>query len=231
MTPWHARGRGRLMKRTTILYGSILAVTVVIVALASLRPIRVLPRIAPAPGFALTDQDGNRLTSDDLRGSIVLFDFTYLSCQEPCNRTTATMREVQEQLAAEPEDDPPVRLVTISFDPERDSTEALKAAAEAAGADPTRWTFATGDPDLMKLIVGRGFNVFYEQKPDGSFRFDPTLVLVDGWGVVRAEYRVGPPRAEHIVNDIRIVANEARKSRGPARLAYEATHLFVCRTR
>ncbi|MDI3341241.1 MAG: SCO family protein [Sphaerobacter sp.] len=219
------------MARAGLLYSAILVVTVVIVALAAFRPIRVLPRIAPAPGFALTDQEGQRLTSEDLRGKIVLYDFTYLSCPSPCARTTEVMRQVQERLAREPAAEPEVRLITISFDPERDSPAALRAAAEAAGADPARWRFATGAPELMKLIVGAGFNVFYERNPDGSFRFDPTLVLVDGWGIVRAEYRVGPPPAEQIVNDIRLVANEARRSRGPARLAYEATHLFVCNVR
>jgi hypothetical protein len=36
------------------------------------RPIIVLPRITIAPGYTLTDQDGNRLTNEDMRGKIAL---------------------------------------------------------------------------------------------------------------------------------------------------------------
>ena len=36
------------------------------------EPIQLLPRIRLAPGFSQTDQSGAQVTSEDLRGSVVL---------------------------------------------------------------------------------------------------------------------------------------------------------------
>ena len=44
------------------------------------QPVQVLPRVRLAPGFTLTDQSGERLTSEDLRGKFVLYSLTYTSC-------------------------------------------------------------------------------------------------------------------------------------------------------
>ena len=59
-------------------------------------------------------------------------------------------------------------------------------------------------------------------------RFDPRIVLVDGWGTLRAEYRVTQPDMEIIARDLRLLTEEAQNSEGTARLAYEAAHLFLC---
>lgn len=222
----------RAMSRAIIVYASLIVATLAVVALAAFRPIRVLPRIAPAPGYALTDQDGQRFTSEEMRGTVTLYDFRPVSsCNGPCDATTDVMRTIQDELAVLGVEDPPVKLVTISLDPEHDTPEVLRTKAAELGADTNRWRFATGSADLVKMVVGGGFDVFYDNQDDGSVRYDPAMVLVDGWGIIRAEYRVGVPNPEHVLKDIQSVTNEAQKSRGPARLAYEATHLFVCYTR
>ena len=116
--------------------GMVLLVILSVVAFATLQPIKVLPRIRLAPGFILTDQDGQRLTNEDLRGKIVLYNFSYAQCGAPCADMDAAMREVQDRLA-EQKTVAPVNLVTISFDPERDAPMALLARAHQVGADPS----------------------------------------------------------------------------------------------
>lgn len=51
---------------------------------AVFKPIKVLPRIGLSPGILLTDQDGQSLSSDSLRGKIVLYSFGYSGCTTPC---------------------------------------------------------------------------------------------------------------------------------------------------
>lgn len=199
-----------------------------VVAFATLRPIQVLPRITLAPGFTLTDQNGARLTNEDLRGQIVLYNFTYTGCAAPCPQTSQTMRAVQDRLGEVDTGGLPFSLVTISFDPERDTPEALRAFAAQAGADSNVWRFATGDPVRLKYAIGGGFNVYYAPTAGGGFTFDPVYVLVDGWGLIRAEYRTATPEVDRLLRDIRLVAEEARNSTGAARYAYEAAHLFLC---
>ena len=92
----------------------------------------------------------------------MLYNFSYANCGAQCEPLNATLRTVQDQFAQATGESVPVELVTISFDPERDTPEALQAYAQAAGADPGRWRFATGDPARMKTIIGGGFEAYYE---------------------------------------------------------------------
>jgi len=199
-----------------------------IVAFATLRPVQVLPRIALAPGLALTDQNGARLTNEDLRGKIVLYNFTYTHCSDNCPQTGETMRVLQSRLGEIDAGDIPIVLVTISFDPAHDTPARLKAYAAQMGADPARWRIATGEATRLKYTLGGGFNLYYAPNPDGTFTFDPLFVLVDGWGIIRAFYKTATPAPERLVRDLRLVAQEARQSTGAARYAYEAAHLFLC---
>lgn len=202
-----------------------------LLAFVIFQPIKVLPRMALAPGFALTDQDGEPLTSEDLRGAITLYSFTYTHCVDPCPPTAELMRDVQTDLVGMDLDGVPVRLVTVTIDPERDTPEALHAFGERLGADFSRWTFATGDDARLRQVVGNGFDVFYTRRADGSFEFDTRLWLVDGAGLIRAEYSTYLPSKARLLRDIRLVADEARNSQGWARYAYETAHLFACYAR
>lgn len=200
-----------------------------VMAFAIFEPIQVLPRIRLAPGFALTDQAGGRLTSEDLRGEIVLYSFGYTRCGDACAGTNETVRGVKERLDEVDLGGVDMRFVTVSFDPGTDDPEALAAYAATIGADGDVWTIATPAPDLTKAIVGSGFRTWYEDRGD-HFAFDPTLVLVDGWGVVRGEYRYQTLASDvdKLIHHIDILGEELRNSHGAASVAYEAAHFFLC---
>ena len=136
------------------------------------RPILVLPRIALAPGFYLTDQTGERFTSEDVRGQITLYSFTYTGCEEPCIQTSPVMAEVQARLLEVPSS-VPLQLVTFSIDPDNDDTERLLAFANELGADSDVWHLLTGGAPQLKSVIGGGFSVYYKAQDDG--RFQPPL--------------------------------------------------------
>ncbi len=222
--PWQAE-----KLRRPALWGVLLALPLLaVLAFAILQPIQVLPRMTLAPGFALTDQDGSRLTSEDLRGSFVLYNFTYAGCAEGCPQTSQVMAQVQ-QLAQQMDlGDVPLELVTISFDPARDTPVRLAELAAQVGADTENWRFVTGDPTDLKQIIGAGFSTYYQARDDGSFEFDPAFVLVDGWGIIRAKYKSATPDLAIIERDLGLLAQEVKNSEGVGRYAYEAAHLFLC---
>ncbi|MEZ4556761.1 MAG: SCO family protein [Caldilineaceae bacterium] len=143
-----------------LLYSILATPLIALLAFVLIQPIKVLPRISLAPGFALTDQDGNRLTNEDLRGSLTLYTFTYTNCGDGCAQTGPGMKAVQEAVAAVDTGGIPVQLVTISFDPERDSPAVLRQYADALGADTSNWHFVTGEPTRLKNVIGRGFSTF-----------------------------------------------------------------------
>jgi protein SCO1 len=209
-------------------YGLLLLPILAVLAFAIFQPIQVLPRIGLAPAFAFTDQDGNRMTNEDLRGSLVLYHFTYTGCGEACAPSTVAMQAAQRALAEVETGDIPVKLVTVSFDPERDTPTALRAYADTLGVSTLEWSFVTGDPAQLKNVIGGGFRVYYQQQADGSYAFDPVFALVDGWGILRSVYRTATPDPTLVARDVRLIVQEVENSSGMNRYAYEAAHLFMC---
>jgi len=221
-----AKGRRRLRVAAAV---AILMV-VAVVAFAIFEPIQVLPRIRLAPGYALTNQDGRLITSEDARGSVVLYAFTHVDCPEPCFEIDATMAEIQERVASEVDlGEVDFRMITVSFDAEHDTPERLAEAAAAVGADPAVWQWAVPDPGSVDHLIRSGFKTYFEPTEDG-FRFDPRFLLVDGWGVVRGDYRYQTlaSDSDRIVRHVGILGEELRNSHGVASVAYEAAHLFLC---
>ena len=195
------------------------------------QPIQVLPRMRLAPAYSFIDQDNQEFTSETMRGQFVLYSFIYTNCTEPCNTSNATLQEVQSRLNEVDLGNIPVSFVSISIDPDRDTPEALKTYGSTLGADFNQWKFATtSNKSLLKTVVGSGFETYYEDKGDGNFALDPGYVLVDGWGIIRAEYRYSTQvsDADRILRHLGVLAEEVKNSTGSAKLAYEAAHLFLC---
>jgi protein SCO1 len=215
------------------LYGLLGLLVLAALAFKIFQPVQVVPRIRLAPGFSLIDQDGERLTNEDLRGRFVLYNFIYTRCPEPCGDLNQTMQEIQARINEADLGDIEIQFVSISFDPENDTPEMMREYADSLGADSATWSFATAPDDtLLKAIIGGGFEAYYNQNEDGSFSFDPKFVLVDGWGIIRGEYRYQTqvPDTERILRHIGVLAEEVRNSQGTASLAYEAAHYFLCYT-
>lgn len=208
-----------------VLVGAILAFNV-------FRPITVLPRITLAPGFALTGADGAVVSNEDLRGALVLYSFSYSRCAD-CAVTPAALADLHRQLNARVADDIDLALVTLSVDPERDTPADLAAlrAAAPTGDGHVAWHWLTGDPLQTKYVVGGGFDLFYQPTgapDDYSVSFAPRYVLVDQLGIIRAYYGGAALDVDRLLRDIDYVVTEARNSRGTAKIAYEAAHLFLC---
>jgi protein SCO1/2 len=198
-------------------------------AFVTFQPIQVLPRVRLAPGFSLVDSAGGLVTSEDMRGQFTLYTFSYASC-DTCESIDETMLEVQALLPSADTRGYPVRLVTISVDP-NDTPEDLKAYAEEVGANPDVWAFAGVEDDrFLSDVVAGGFNAFFDTRDDGSIRLDQSFVLVDGNGIIRNEYKyeTQTSSSERIIRHLGVLAEEAENSNGAASLAYEAAHLFLC---
>lgn len=211
-----------------LFYGGLVLFAVAVVAFNLFRPVTVLPRITLAPGYALTNSSGRSLTSEDLRGGLSLYSFSYSRCAgEHC----PNLAEVQGLLNKQQVTDLPLSLVTISLDPEWDSPAVLANYLQQNGYDGSgrnHWHFLTGDSFLVRTVVGNGFSLYYKAEGDGQIKFEPRFVLVDGLGVIRAYYYGSRPEPAILLRDIRLVSEEAQNSHGATRLAYEAAHLFLC---
>jgi protein SCO1 len=144
-----------------------------------------LPTIGAAPDFALTSQDGARVTLRDLRGKVVAVTFIYTSCRDVCPLLTEKMAEVQDELGAD--FGPKIAFVSITVDPENDNSEALRAYAEAHGADLGGWSFLTGAPASVRDVAHR-YGAAVVEAADGQVDHTLLTTLVDGRGAMRVQY-------------------------------------------
>ena len=230
-----AMGRVNEGRRWSTLWPYALFVPLTLLAVASLvfatwRPIKVLPRIRLAPGFAFVNQAGDLRTSESYRGKVTLYSFSYTGCGAACAEAQAQLDSLRRGLAQNRPAELDLALVTISVDPERDTPATLARHTAQAPIDGAgiAWDWLVGEPTLTRYAVGGGFGVYYQAEPDGRVKLDPRYFLVDGWGVIRAEYSIGGLDPQRVRRDIDFLAAEVRNSDGPARLAYEAAHLFRC---
>ncbi len=225
------------MKIKKVLLYSLYSIPILLVGAALafkiFQPVQVVPRIRLSPGFSMINQDGETVTNEDMRGKFVLYTFNYTRCPKPCGDINQTMQEIQDRLDEIDLGGIDVQFITISIDPAFDTPEVLKAYAESLHADTDQWLFIT-EPDLtlLKYVIGGGFKTYYKEKNDGSFAFDRRFVLVDGWGIIRGEYRylTLAPDADRILRHLGVLSDEVQKSTGTASLAYEAAHYFLCYT-
>ena len=144
-----------------------------------------LPVIGPAPDFALTSQDGARVTLKDFRGKAVAVTFIYTACPDTCPLLTAKMAQVQDDLG--PDFGTRVAFVSITVDPELDTPEALKRYAEAHGANLTGWAFLTGEPAAIEEVTRR-YGVYASKNADGDVDHTFLTSLVDPDGILRVQY-------------------------------------------
>jgi protein SCO1 len=156
-----------------------------------------------APAFALIDQSGRRVTSQELRGRTLLVDFVYTHCPGPCPIQTSREVRVQRLLPEALRDE--VRFVSISLDPVRDTPEALRAYAEARGADLANWSFLTG-PEAEVAEVVRAFGVGSTLAPDGEIEHMLVTFVVDPEGRVAERFLGLEVPAETIAEEVERVA-------------------------
>ena len=144
-----------------------------------------LPKIAPAPEFTLTSQDGAQVSLTDFRGKVVAVTFIYTFCTDTCPVLTPMMSFVQDRLG--PDFGTKIAFVSITVDPARDTPEVLKEYAQAFGANLAGWAFLTGARDTIREVTRR-YGVFAAQAANGDVDHSFLTSIVDPRGVLRVQY-------------------------------------------
>ncbi|SEJ04419.1 SCO family protein [Frateuria terrea] len=143
---------------------------------------------SPLPGDSvyqlavpLTDQDGHTAAFAARRGTPQIVSMFYTSCTMVCPMIIDTMKATR-RAAGEPAR---LHLLAVSFDPARDSVDALRRYAAAHKLDQRWWTLArTAPQDTRSLAALLG--VQYRPLRDGEFNHSSALLLLDGEGRIVA---------------------------------------------
>lgn len=176
------------------------------VVLLACRHESALPKLFPVPNASLVNEDGQHVTLDANKGYVTVYDFIFTNCSGTCPMMTASMRKLTPKIAK----DAPVRFVSISVDPARDTPAVLRSYAAKVRND-SRWTFLTGD---RKTIVDLSVNGFKLAAGDPGPNGDPLLhssrfAVADKKGMIREYYGGTDGDApEHVAGTVRDLVRE-----------------------
>lgn len=155
------------------------------ILLAGCRNQPELPRLFPVPDAKLVDEQGRAVSLDSLKDKVTVYNFIFTSCTGTCPVMTNNMRRLTERVPKEA----PVRFVSISVDPARDTPAVLAGYAKRVRNDP-RWMFLTGDRDAIVKLSVQGFKLTAgDPMPGGEpLLHSSKFAVADRQGIIREYY-------------------------------------------
>jgi protein SCO1/2 len=139
----------------------------------------------------LLDQNQRPFGRAALKGKVWVAAFMFTRCPTICPRITRRMRRLSETSKAH---DLALHLVSISVDPDNDTPSVLADYASHFEVDLSRWSFVTGDFNVIQKTAVDGFKLALEGRADASvpgfgITHGSHLVLVDRAARIRGYYR------------------------------------------
>lgn len=158
---------------------------VLLFVLIACQPQREFPKLFPVPNTALIDERGERVALDAMKGSVTVYNFIFTNCTGTCPIMTNNMRALTPRV----DKNAPVRFVSITVDPARDTPQALAQYAARVRNDP-RWTFLTGDREAIVNLSVKGFKLTAgDPMPGGEpLLHSSKFAIADKQGIIRGYY-------------------------------------------
>ena len=130
------------------------------------------------PKIELTSSTGEEFYIQDFNGKTVLVDFIFTNCNGICPMMTKNFQTLQKELQKTSLKEKIV-LLTVSFDPLRDTQDRLNQYADAVRSHQSSWIFAnvSHPNDLQKLLDIFGIVVIPAE--DGQFEHNGAIHLVN----------------------------------------------------
>ena len=170
-----------------------------------------LPPIEAAADAPFTDSSGQRGTLHALFAQhVTLLSFIYTQCDDVngCPLATFVMAQIAKGLTADPRIGPNLRLISFSFDPNRDTPEALERYARQFRSPGIDWKFVTS-PDTATLA--RTLNAYQQSVQQiGGHAYSHILrvFLIDKAKKVRNIYSTSFLHADTVAADIQTILRE-----------------------
>ncbi len=140
-----------------------------------------LPVFSQVPDFTLNSETGKPFVRAGLAGHVWVADFVFTNCEGPCPRMSSHMRAIQDKTPKS------VKMVSFTVDPVRDTPEVLAQYAKHFQADPSRWSFLTGTPDVLNFLA---HDVFKLGSVGAGLDHSTRFVLIDKKGRIRGYYGI-----------------------------------------
>jgi len=176
-------------------------------------PIRVAREVEPLgtgdvlPEYHFTNQFGQAISTAQFKGGVLAVTFLFTRCPFPnfCPLMSTHFAEAQKKLLAASGPLTNWHLLTISFDPEFDKPDVLKAYAERYKCDPAHWDFATGTLiDVTALAEQVGLNFWHDET--GNISHNLRTVVMDASGRLRKIFNGNQWSTDELVEEMKKAA-------------------------
>jgi len=131
--------------------------------------------------YTFLDRSGRTVRLSDYRGKPLVISMIYTHCPIICATTTRSLSAIrlsQDALGADS-----FGVLTVGFDTENDTPEAMGDFAKRMDVNLPNWEFVSSDPNTIdKLSKDLGFT--YIPSADGGFNHITQTTFIDGQGKV-----------------------------------------------
>jgi protein SCO1/2 len=179
--------------------------------IAGAAPAKALAIGSLVPDFRLTNQKRRPVALSDLRGKVVAVNFVYSSCALPnfCLRIANNFGVLQKRFKAQLGRD--LVLLTVTFDPVRDTPEVLAQYASRWDADPATWHFLTGPaPDVQRVCRLFGVDFFPDE---GLMNHSLHTAIIDREGKMVANIEGNQFTADQLADLTKTVLDSKNRTR------------------
>jgi protein SCO1/2 len=145
--------------------------------------------LKPVPSFNLTDQRGEQVTNNSLKGKVWVGSFLFTHCPDVCPRSLQRLKGVKGWLEEKrPEFLPGFRFVGISLDAKGDSVETVESFLKAQGHKSKQWDYLMS-PKSLHPLMRDGFLLGVREGNAGlAAAHTDRVVLVGKYGQIRGYY-------------------------------------------
>lgn len=173
----------------------------------SRSPDEPLPVLWEIPLFSAVDQNGQRVTTQDLRGRVWIANFIFTRCTAACPLLTAQMVLLQRAVRH-----PDVRFLSFSVDPDYDTPTVLKQYAAVWKGDEARWFLLHMEREMLyRTAAGLRVAVLPLDDPVNPILHSNLFFLIDQEGRVRGLYDSNDSEAmKQLANDALALAGGDR---------------------
>ncbi|WP_010251982.1 SCO family protein [Myroides injenensis] len=138
--------------------------------------------IGPAPKFELVDQNEKVINNDSYKGKVYVVEFFFANCPTICPIMNQNMLSIQEEFYGNMK----FGIASITIDPIRDTSEALKKHADELGVRNPYWHMLTGDSKYI-FDLAKKYNLYVGENSEalGGFEHSGLFALIDKDGNIR----------------------------------------------
>ena len=140
--------------------------------------------VMDVPSFSLTDQNRKTITNKDMLGKVYVVEFFFSTCPTICPVMNRNIRHIDQEI-----NNPNFGVISISIDPEKDTTDRLKKHADSLGIKNPNWHFLTGDRKYIGKIADE-FDIYVgkDESSSESLNHSGMFALVDKKGKLRCRF-------------------------------------------